>query len=134
MLATGASGRICNETVTSALYTCEAGTTEDRIDPWEKRGCAHSPSLRSLTLKEVFDFQSVIRGLHDPVTIIDVAGVPYMDSASLGSVIGFHASCQRQGRRYALVGLSERIQTLFRVAGVARVLVTYPHSRKRRTC
>jgi anti-anti-sigma factor len=80
----------------------------------------------AFTLQDVFEFQSVIRGLNDPVTVIDLSGVPYMDSASLGSVISFHTSCQRQQRRYALVGMSERIQTLFRVGGVEKILISYP--------
>jgi len=33
---------------------------------------------------------------------------------------------QRQQRRYALVGMSERIQTLFRVGGVEKILISYP--------
>ena len=78
------------------------------------------------TLTEVFDFQSVIRESTSPVTIVDLTGVPYMDSAALGSLLGFHVSCQRESRRYALVGVSERLQTMIRVAGVDGLLTIYP--------
>ena len=77
------------------------------------------------TLATIFDFQTVVRENPAPVTIIDVSGVPYMDSAALGSVLGFHASCQREGRRYGLVGVSDRLRTLFRVAGVDQLLTSY---------
>lgn len=78
------------------------------------------------TLSSVFDFQAIVREGDAPVTIIDLGGVPYMDSAALGSVLGFHASCQREHRRYSLVGVSDRLATLFRVAGVEGMLSTYP--------
>lgn len=78
------------------------------------------------TLKGVFDFQAVVRGLNDPVLIIDLTNVPYMDSASLGAIMSVHTSVQRHNRHYALVGAVERLLTLFRVAGLEGILVTYP--------
>ena len=78
------------------------------------------------TIQSVFDFQSVYRGGNEPVTIIDLTEVPYMDSASLGAIIGVHTSSQRSNRHYALVGVTERLQTLFHVGGVDGLLVIYP--------
>jgi anti-sigma B factor antagonist len=77
------------------------------------------------TLATVFDFQTVVREGSAPLTIIDLSGVPYMDSAALGSVLGFHASCHREGKRYGLVGVSDRLRTLFRVAGVDGMMPLY---------
>jgi len=77
------------------------------------------------TLTTMFDFQSIVREQGATVTIIDLAGVPYMDSAALGSLLGFHVSCQREGHGYALTGVSDRIATLFKVAGVDGFLVCY---------
>jgi len=76
-------------------------------------------------LQGVFEFQSTVRSGNDAVTIIDVTEVPFMDSAALGAVMGLHTSCQRQHRGYAVVGASERLRTLFDVAGVSNILVTY---------
>ena len=76
-------------------------------------------------LQGVFEFQSIARAGHDPVTIVDLTDVPFMDSAALGAVMGLHVSCQRQQRKYGLVGASERLRTLFDVAGVAAILVTF---------
>ncbi|MGH9594481.1 MAG: STAS domain-containing protein [Bryobacteraceae bacterium] len=78
------------------------------------------------TLQHVFEFQGVMRSGSDPVTIIDLTGVPYMDSASLGALMGAHVFCQRNQRRYALVGVSQRLRTLFEVGGVDKLLVIYP--------
>jgi len=77
------------------------------------------------TLAAVFDFQDTIRKDHLPITIVDLSSVPYMDSAALGSLLGLHVSCQRDGRRYGLLGVSERLRTLFRVAGVDSLLPVY---------
>jgi len=78
------------------------------------------------TITTMFDFQTLVREQTAPVTLIDLSGVPYMDSAALGSLLGFHVSCQREGRKYALVGASDRLKTLFKVAGVDGILVSYP--------
>jgi anti-anti-sigma factor len=85
------------------------------------------------TLADVFDFQSVIREDSAPVTLIDMHDVPYMDSAALGSLLGFHVSCQRESRKYALVGVADRLKTLFRVAGVDGMLSIYPTTEEAET-
>ena len=44
-----------------------------------------------LTLRNLFEFQAVIRaGDPPPVTILDLSGVPYMDSTGMGAVINHH--------------------------------------------
>ena len=78
------------------------------------------------TLSGVFEFQDAMRSHHPPLLIIDLSDVPYMDSAALGSVMGVHVSCHQHGRHYALVGASDRLQTLFKVAGVAPLLTLCP--------
>jgi anti-anti-sigma factor len=78
------------------------------------------------TLQQVFEFQSVMRSGTDPVTIIDLTEVPYMDSASLGAIMGAHVLCHKYDRKYALVGVSERLKMLFEVGGVEKLLVIYP--------
>jgi hypothetical protein len=47
-----------------------------------------------------------------------------MDCAGLGA-IGIVASCQRKSRGFGITRLTERIQTLFTVAGVAGLLPTF---------
>jgi anti-anti-sigma factor len=76
------------------------------------------------TLRDVFEFQTAVRHDSAPLTVIDLSQVPYMDSAALGSILGFHASCQRCGIHYALAGASGRLRTLFKVAGVDGLLTS----------
>jgi anti-sigma B factor antagonist len=78
------------------------------------------------TLADVFDFQAEVRKDPPRVLILDLTDVPYMDSASLGSILGVHVSFQKDGRHYAMVGVSDRLKTLFKVAGVDGLLSIYP--------
>jgi anti-sigma B factor antagonist len=77
-----------------------------------------------LTLGSVFEFQDLARA-DDSAMVIDLSGVPYMDSAGLGAILGIMASCQRKHRGFGITGAAERIQTLFKVAGVAGLIPTF---------
>jgi len=76
-------------------------------------------------LQQVWEFQSVMRSGTEPVTIIDLTDVPYMDSASLGAIMGAHVFYQKNNRQYALVGVTDRHKLLFEVGGVDKLLVIY---------
>jgi anti-anti-sigma factor len=77
------------------------------------------------TLATMLDFQTLVRERKAALTLIDLSGVPYMDSAALGCLLGFHVSCAREERKYAIIGASPRLQSLFKVAGVDGVLKVY---------
>jgi len=78
-----------------------------------------------LTIQTLFEFQDVARQEIEKPVIIDLAGVPYMDSAGLGSVVSVFTSCQRNGRGFAVTGLSDRIRTLFQVTHVDGLLPVF---------
>src|SRR3974390_1495226 len=78
------------------------------------------------TLANIFQFQEIARTDPSPIIIVDLTGVPYMDSAALGSLLGLHVHCQRDKRQYALVGVSDRLMSMLKVAGVDGILVSYP--------
>lgn len=76
-----------------------------------------------LTLINIFELQSHLRkGEPAPVTILDLTGVPYMDSAGMGVVINFHVHCQNKGGRFVAAGVSPRILELFRMTHVDSVI------------
>lgn len=79
-----------------------------------------------LTLRTLFDFQTTSRQETQKPVIVDIASVPYMDSAGLGSVISLFASCQRTNRGFAITGLSDRIRTLFEMTHVDGLLPCFP--------
>ena len=78
------------------------------------------------TLAEMFKFQDVLRAESAPITLLDISEVPYMDSAALGCVVRLHVACEAQKTKYAVVGASDRIKTLFRATHVDSVLVQHP--------
>ena len=78
-----------------------------------------------LTIHNFFEFQGLTREVPASRSlIVDFEHVPYIDSAALGSLVGIHVSCDRTGRKYALVNVNERIKSLFAMTGVDRFLVT----------
>jgi anti-anti-sigma factor len=85
---------------------------------------ADSP-IGPLTLQALFEFQAVSRQEINKPVILDLAGIPYMDSAGLGSVIGIYTSCQGSNRAFAIAGLTDRIRTLFQVTKVDGLLPCY---------
>jgi anti-anti-sigma factor len=80
-----------------------------------------------LTLRTLFEFQEAARQ-HAGALVIDVAGVPYMDSAGLGALIGIFASCHRTGQKFAISSVPERVQVLFEMTGVQGMLPCFPSS------
>ena len=79
-----------------------------------------------LTLRTLFDFQTAARAEKSSTVIVDLSQVPYMDSAGLGSVVNAHISCVNSGRHLALVGVSDRVLTLFKLTRVDQAFAMYP--------
>src|ERR1039458_9686418 len=75
-----------------------------------------------LTLRTLFDFQEAARHHAGHPLVVDVARVPYMDSAGLGALIGVFASCQRTGQKFGISSVPERVQVLFEMTGVTGML------------
>jgi len=78
-----------------------------------------------LILRTLFEFQDGARKEAEKPVIIDLTEVPYMDSAGLGAVISIFASCQRTNRGFAILGVSQRIRTLFEVTHCDGLLPTF---------
>jgi anti-sigma B factor antagonist len=74
------------------------------------------------TLNTMFDLQSRLRDPELKGVIVDLAGVPYMDSAGLGVLLRQYAHAQRCGFRFALTGMSSRVRTNFEITQTDRVL------------
>ena len=78
-----------------------------------------------LTISTMFNLQSDLRNATDSV-VIDMTGVPYMDSAGLGCLLGGMTSCQRNKRAFGLAGVSERLLTVFTISGIEGLVPMYP--------
>ena len=76
-----------------------------------------------LTLRNIFDLQTHFRSNDAaPLTILDLTGVPYMDSAGMGVVVNGHVHCQSRGGKFVAVGVSARILELFKMTHVDKVI------------
>lgn len=75
-----------------------------------------------LTLSQLFDFQTALRTDPPPALILDLTGVPYMDSAGMGAIINYFVSSQRNGRKLVVAGVNGRVLELFRMTKVEGLL------------
>jgi anti-sigma B factor antagonist len=67
-----------------------------------------------VTLRNLFDLQPQLRAGELPkVFILDLSGVPYMDSAGMGAIINHFVHCQNQGVKFIAAGVSPRVRELF---------------------
>lgn len=79
-----------------------------------------------LTLATLFELQEALRQVPSQRTIIDLSGVPYIDSAGLGALLSFHASCKRSGRVYAIAAMPARVYTMFAASKVDKLVHLCP--------
>jgi len=71
-----------------------------------------------LLLTTLFEFQAKVRADSSRSLIIDFTGVPYLDSAGVGALVGAYVTHQKAGRSLALVGVSERVHNALKVTQV----------------
>jgi anti-anti-sigma factor len=80
-----------------------------------------------LTLGNLFDFQAELRSGEPPrIAILDLSGVPYMDSSGMGAIINYHVHCERCGSRMIVAGVSSRVLELFKLTHVDTVIALAP--------
>ena len=78
-----------------------------------------------VVLGTVFQFQSAIRAKDAPTLIMDFSGVPYIDSAGIGALVGAYVSQNKEGRKLALVGISDRLFAALQVTRVEKFFKIY---------
>jgi len=78
-----------------------------------------------LTISTLFAFQDFAHADTSETLIVDMSGVPYIDSAGLGCLIAAYVSREREARRLALVGVNERVKLVMAVSGVDQLFQMY---------
>ena len=71
-----------------------------------------------LVLTNFFDFQRMVREDKSTSLILDFSGVPYVDSAGIGAMVGAYVNREKEGRKLLLVGVSSRVRTALKVTKV----------------
>ncbi len=79
-----------------------------------------------LTMATVNSFQGVVLAETAPTVILDLSGVPYVDSAGLGSLVRVHVSCRKAGRRLALAGVNQRARALLQMTDLESLFQVFP--------
>jgi anti-sigma B factor antagonist len=74
----------------------------------------HGPLL----LGNFFPLQTMVRSDASNLLIIDLADMPYIDSAGIGCLVGAHVSRENSGRKLVLVGANDRLLTSLKVTKV----------------
>lgn len=79
-----------------------------------------------LTMENVTPFMNAVRRETAPTMILDLSGVPYLDSSGLGSLVSACTSCAKAGRRIALTGVNKRVQKVLEITKTERVFLMFP--------
>ena len=79
-----------------------------------------------LTVDHLPDFQNAIRREDVPTMILDLSGVPYVDSAGLGSLVSVYISRHKMGQRLALTGVNPRIIKLLEITRMEQFFLIFP--------
>ena len=74
-----------------------------------------------LMLGNFFSFQSMVRNDNSNLLIVDVADVPFIDSAGIGCLVGAHVSRENAGRKLVIVGATERLFNSLKATKVAQL-------------
>ena len=83
-----------------------------------------------IVLNNLFELQGSLRADASPFVILDLAQVPHIDSAGIGLLVNGHVSASKNGRRFALVALPQRIRLMLDATKVSTVLGIFENEQK----
>jgi len=76
-----------------------------------------------LVLTNFFEFQRMVREDKSTALTLDLSGVPYVDSAGIGALVGAYVNRDKDGRKLLLVGVSSRVRTALKVTKVEQFFI-----------
>lgn len=79
-----------------------------------------------ITVQNLFPFQNAERDCRDHSLILDVQGVPYIDSVGVGALVGAYVSRNKEGKRVALVGVGARVNASLVISNLVQFFPVYP--------
>lgn len=78
-----------------------------------------------LTSSTAAAFQEAVAKTVAPRLILDLTAVPSVDSVAVGALVRAFVSCNKAGRKLALVGLSHRVRNVLQITGVDPLFDAY---------
>jgi anti-anti-sigma factor len=82
-------------------------------------------SLTPATLESLFALE-LAPGQPVTLLVVDLSGVPYMDSMGLGMIVTQFVHCKGKGVRLVAAGLTPRVQQLFELTKMSGVIPIAP--------
>src|ERR1700733_2646195 len=74
-----------------------------------------------LTISTLFAFQDFAHTDKSEALVVDMAGIAYIDSAGLGSIISAYVSREREARKLVLASVNDRVKMVMTVTGVEQL-------------
>ncbi len=74
-----------------------------------------------LSIRTVFTLQDTIRAETADNVILDFSGVPFIDSAGLGALVGAHVSAKKGNRQVVLAALNEQARALIDMTNLGKL-------------
>jgi anti-sigma B factor antagonist len=78
-----------------------------------------------LTIETAACFQDAIKRENAPDLIIDMSGVPSMDSAGLGVMIAAYVRAKKTSRKLGIAGMNERVKAVTDTSRLSQFLQIY---------
>jgi anti-sigma B factor antagonist len=76
-----------------------------------------------VTLPNLFTLQDELRSGELPsAVILDITGVPYMDSAGIGAIINYFVHLRKRSVKLTVAGINGRVIELFKLTGADTVI------------
>jgi anti-sigma B factor antagonist len=66
------------------------------------------------------EFRAKVLSARSHNLVLDMTGVPYMDSAGIGALVMLYVRHQRDGRAICLLGTTDRVHEVLKLAQVAQ--------------
>ncbi len=79
----------------------------------------------ALTSSSSAVFTEAVSGVAAPRLILDLTGVPTIDSVAIGALVRAFVTCHKSGRKLALVGMNHRVQNVLHITGIAPLFDSY---------
>jgi anti-sigma B factor antagonist len=79
-----------------------------------------------LSIRTVFTLQDTMRAETSSPVILDFSGVPFIDSAGLGALVGAHISAKKSNRQIVLASLNEQAKALIDMTNLNRLFLMFP--------
>jgi anti-sigma B factor antagonist len=92
------------------------------VSPGSRDGLSILTLKGSLTIHTIFDFQNTVRAESAPALVIDMAAVPFVDSAGLGAMVGAVVTLNKANRKIAFAGMNDKVLALVNMSHLTQVV------------